>query len=171
MAQKIKAYTLRARFRNPVPDIDLLATDSEILGIFFNSQDMNQFVLKHSIHKLYNEKNILLDRLIYELFEYFQGRMKKFSLPFILSGTPFQNSVYKTLKNNVNYGETISYKDLATLAGYAGAYRAVGTAMKMNPLPFLIPCHRVVHADGSPGQYAGGTILKEFLINLESSKK
>jgi len=171
MAQKIKAYTIRARFRNPVPDIDLLASDSEILGIFFKKEDMNQFVIKHSVHKLYNEKNILLDRLIYELSEYFQGRLTIFSLPVILSGTPFQNSVYKTLKNNVKYRKTISYKDLAALAGYEGAYRAVGSAMRINTLPIIIPCHRVVHADGSPGQYAGGSILKEFLINLESSKK
>lgn len=169
MEKKIDAYTIRAGFRNPVPDIHMLATDHNVLGIFFTKEDMNQFVLKHSVHRLHNEKNIILDRLVYELSEYFQGRLTTFSLPVIYSGTPFQNSVYKTLKNNVKYGETISYKDLAVLSDYGGAHRAVGSAMRVNTIPIIIPCHRVIKTDGSPGQYAGGTNFKKYLLNLEIS--
>lgn len=78
-------------------------------------------------------------------------------LPILMSGTPFAERIYNSLLS-VEAGTTISYSSLATLAGYEGAARAVGTAMAKNRHPWLIPCHRVVRSDGTPGNY---TISKE----------
>ena len=88
-----------------------------------------------------------------------------FPPPMDLRGSPFQLRIWRTLQN-VPPGETISYGDLAALAGSPGAARAVGTAMRKNRIPLLIPCHRVVASNG-PGGYGGGLALKQRLLDLE----
>lgn len=73
--------------------------------------------------------------------------------------------------SDVYRGETISYGKLAEKAGYSGAGRAVGNVMSSNPFPLIIPCHRVIRADGSPGSYQGGTAMKMYLLEVESDRK
>lgn len=91
-----------------------------------------------------------------------------FPPPMDLRGTPFQLRVWKTLQN-VPPGRTISYGELAALAGSPGAARAVGTAMRKNRIPLLVPCHRVVASNG-PGGYGGGSGLKQRLLDLEAEE-
>lgn len=79
----------------------------------------------------------------------------------------FTEKVWVTLLQHVPFGKTISYGHLAKLSGNAAASRAVGTAMKNNPIPILIPCHRVLKHDGSIGQYSGGKNIKQWLLNHE----
>ena len=86
---------------------------------------------------------------------------------FNLEGTSFQLKVWKGLME-IPRGQTVSYGALATKIGIPGAARAVGTACKMNPIPLLIPCHRVVHQDGSIGEFALGKLNKEYLLKIES---
>jgi O-6-methylguanine DNA methyltransferase len=88
--------------------------------------------------------------------------------PLDLRGSPFQRKVWRTLLL-VPPGKTISYGRLAALAGSPGAARAVGTAMRMNRIPILVPCHRVVASNG-PGGYGGGLALKQELLDLESGR-
>lgn len=102
--------------------------------------------------------------------EYFLGTRTCFDLPFLISGTPFQKAVSIEM-SRIPYGETISYSQLAKRAGYPNAQRAVGTACKTNPLPFILPCHRVIKQDGRIGYYGGGEPLKELLIKLEKRGK
>ncbi|MCL2698680.1 MAG: methylated-DNA--[protein]-cysteine S-methyltransferase [Defluviitaleaceae bacterium] len=102
-----------------------------------------------------------------ELSEYFAGTRTEFTVPMKPVGTPFRQQVWEELKR-IKYGEVISYKELAARIGNPKAMRAVGGANAKNPLMLLIPCHRVIGADGTMTGYGGGgTGNKEWLLNLE----
>ncbi|WP_297851431.1 methylated-DNA--[protein]-cysteine S-methyltransferase [uncultured Corynebacterium sp.] len=102
-----------------------------------------------------------------ELAEYFEGERREFTVPFDFRFvTDFRADVLRELAC-VPFGETTSYGELASRVGNAKAVRAVGGACANNPLPLLIPCHRVLRADGALGGYRGGTEAKRFLLELE----
>jgi len=102
-----------------------------------------------------------------QLKEYFSGRRKAFSLPLAPEGTLFQQAAWEALRK-IPYGETRSYTWEAAQMGRPGACRAVGNANGKNPLPILIPCHRVIAADGTIGGYSSGVWRKEYLLALEN---
>lgn len=110
--------------------------------------------------------NDLLAQLRRELDQYFDGSRQRFDVPLASPGTPFQQRVWSALLT-IPYGQTWSYKQLADAVGSAGASRAVGTANGMNRISVLIPCHRVVNADGQLGGYGGGLHRKRFLLDME----
>ena len=101
-----------------------------------------------------------------ELEEYFAGRRTAFSVPLSMHGTPFQTEVWAALRT-IPYGETRSYASLAAQIGRPRACRAVGMANHVNPMPILVPCHRVLGADGRLTGYAGGLDVKKYLLELE----
>lgn len=101
-----------------------------------------------------------------QLNEYFCGRRRTFTLPYVATGTPWQKKVWQAL-TEIPYGETCSYRQIAERVGNPNAARAVGMANKCNPLPILIPCHRVIGADGSLTGYALGLPVKEHLLQME----
>lgn len=105
-----------------------------------------------------------------QLLAYFAGDLRAFSLPLRPHGTPFQQAVWGQLMR-IPYGETRSYGQLASAIGKPGAARAVGNANGQNPLPILIPCHRVIAADGGLGGYSCGVKKKAFLLALESARE
>ena len=109
----------------------------------------------------------LLRKAAQELAEYFQGERMAFSIPLAPGGTAFQQSVWAALKS-IPYGQTRSYGEIAKQIGKPKAARAVGMANNRNPLPILIPCHRVIGAGGKMVGYGGGLDKKEFLLNLET---
>lgn len=102
--------------------------------------------------------------------EYLHGKRKAFSLPLLISGTPFRRDVYRATQG-IPYGQTATYADVAVVAGYPRAMRAVGSAMKANQLPILIPCHRVVHRSLGHCAYRGGTDVKRYLLSIEAKYK
>jgi methylated-DNA-[protein]-cysteine S-methyltransferase len=106
--------------------------------------------------------------VIDQLSRYFNGRLAKFSCAYDLRGTPFQIRVWKEL-TKIPYGTTISYKQLAKRLGTSKGFQAVGRANAANPVPIIIPCHRVVGTDGSLVGYASGIKTKEFLLKLEGA--
>jgi len=110
----------------------------------------------------------LIKKAAQQFDEYFDGKRKSFNLPLGLSGTDFQIKVWNALQN-IPYGETISYGELATIIGNPKASRAVGMANNRNPIPIIIPCHRVIGHDGSLTGYAGGLELKRLLLELEKT--
>lgn len=112
----------------------------------------------------------LLRRAVRELEEYFAGKRRTFSLPLRPAGTPFRLKVWRVLCS-IPYGETWSYAELARAAGNAKAARAVGGANHHNPIAVIIPCHRVIGADGSLTGYGGGLDKKKFLLDLEQRFK
>ncbi len=101
-----------------------------------------------------------------QLHAYFAGELQRFTLPLGAAGTPFQRSVWEALLA-IPYGETCSYGALAAAIGNPGAVRAVGTACGKNPLPIVVPCHRIIRGDGSVGNYAGGVAVKRALLAVE----
>lgn len=101
-----------------------------------------------------------------QLDEYFDGQRQAFHLPLRPEGTEFQKKVWQVLCR-IPYGQMISYRELATWVGAPRAFQAVGQANGHNPLPILIPCHRVIAANGTLGGYSGGLERKRFLLHLE----
>ena len=103
-----------------------------------------------------------------QLKEYFAGTRKEFDVPLDAEGTEFQKKVWEELKK-IPYGKTISYKTLAEKLGDVKSIRAVGKANGQNPIAIIIPCHRVIGADGSLIGYAGGLAIKEKLLHIEGA--
>ncbi len=125
--------------------------------------------VKENGQRLAKEKNSeVMKKALIQLKEYFNHERNNFELPLSIEGTDFQQDVYKALLK-VNYGQVISYKELAANSGHPKAYRAVGTALKKNKIPIVIPCHRVIKSDHSLGNYTGGKWRKERLLELEES--
>lgn len=101
-----------------------------------------------------------------QLTEYFEGRRRVFELPLDLRGTPFQKSVWQAV-SEIPFGRTASYGQIAEIVGSPKAGRAVGAANHDNPIPIVVPCHRVIGADGSLTGFGGGMPLKRKLLALE----
>ena len=108
----------------------------------------------------------VLDATAGQLLEYFDGLRRVFDLPVAHTGTEFQRRVWQAL-SSIPYGELRSYRDIAQQLGNPKAVRAVGTANGSNPVPIVVPCHRVIGSDGSLAGYAGGIELKRRLLVLE----
>lgn len=109
----------------------------------------------------------LLRRAKRELGEYFSGKRQRFSVKLAPRGTPFQRSVWKAI-SGVGFGTTIAYAELARRAGRPGSARAAGAATGRNPIGVIVPCHRIVGANGSLTGYAGGLAKKRALLALEA---
>ena len=101
-----------------------------------------------------------------QLREYFSGKRKEFTIPLKLDGTEFRKQVWDQLQK-IPYGQTVSYQELATRVGSISKARAVGNANHHNPIPIIIPCHRVVRKSGNLGGFGGGLDVKEFLLEIE----
>lgn len=118
-----------------------------------------------------SSKNAVMIRLIDELDRYFAGNLTTFTVPLDpASGTPFQREVWKAL-TEIPYGKTSSYSGVARAVGRPKASRAVGSANGRNDIPILIPCHRVIRADGTLGGYGSGLKIKKALLDLEGVGK
>lgn len=148
-------YFCKYQFENI--SLYLVATETHLINIQFTQPQ-----------KALLQTTELLSMATIQLDEYFQGKRTVFSLPFKLTGTPFQLAVWKELQN-IPYGQTTSYKEIAQKINKPKAYRAVGMANNKNPLPIIIPCHRVIGSNGKLIGYAGGLNLKNYLLELEKS--
>jgi len=111
----------------------------------------------------------VLKETIDQLSEYFSGERIHFELKMFLRGTEFQKRVWQGLQE-IPYGKTISYGTLASSLNSPGGMRAVGAANGQNPIPIIVPCHRVIAADGSLGGYTGGLGIKRKLLDMEQRK-
>ena len=131
-------------------------------------------------HLLFNDKKSpadvaekstpFLQMVAGQLKEYFAGKRREFDIPLKLSGTDFQLAVWNALQT-IPYGETRSYREIAEQVGSPKACRAVGMANHRNPIAIIVPCHRVIGADGSLTGFGGGLELKRQLLELEAGKK
>ncbi|HKE43248.1 MAG TPA: methylated-DNA--[protein]-cysteine S-methyltransferase [Steroidobacteraceae bacterium] len=108
------------------------------------------------------------DAVTRQLSEYFAGERQVFDLELAMAGTPFQRAVWSALRE-IPYGETISYGELARRLGRPRAVRAVGSANGANPVPIIVPCHRVIGSDGSLTGFGGGLDMKRRLLALEGA--
>lgn len=134
------------------------------IGLSNRKEEFTSFLLKHfDAIEDSSEKNSTVAK---QLKEYLDGNLKKFSIDLHLIGTSFQKKVWQELME-VPYGEVCSYKDLAIRAGSPKGFRAVGMANNKNPIPIIIPCHRVIGSNGKLVGYGGGMDIKERLLELE----
>lgn len=108
----------------------------------------------------------ILRQACQQLDEYFSGKRTCFNVPLDLQGTPFQLKVWQALQK-IPYGQTVSYANIAKQIGNPKAVRAVGGANSKNPVCIMVPCHRVIAADGSIGGYSGGLAMKHKLLEIE----
>jgi methylated-DNA-[protein]-cysteine S-methyltransferase len=109
------------------------------------------------------------EEAVAQLHSYFMGERHHFDLELEAGGTPFQARIWSALRE-IGYGETVSYMDVARLVGSPKAARAVGRAVGANPLPIIVPCHRVIGADGTPTGFGGGLERKARLLELEGAE-
>lgn len=116
------------------------------------------------------KSNHILDRAVEQLVDYFAGRRTSFDLPLNPSGTKFQKQVWQQLLS-IQYGDTASYGNIAKAIGNPTASRAVGAANGRNPIAIIVPCHRVIGANGTLTGYAGGLKRKQWLLEHENSLK
>jgi methylated-DNA-[protein]-cysteine S-methyltransferase len=155
----------------PVGELLLAATAQGLVRIAFASEDLDT-VLQSLATKI--SPRILraprrLDLAAGQLDDYFDGRRRSFQLPLDLRlSTGFRRSVLEHLQG-IAYGTTESYATVAAATGHATAVRAVGSACATNPLPVVVPCHRVLRSDGSLGGYLGGLAAKQALLDLEAA--
>lgn len=145
------------KLSTPAGALFLVADKSQLHGIYWMEQSAPYAAGAHSI----------LDLAEAQIEEYFSRKRRKFTLPLLAAGTPFQERVWGELAK-IPYGETISYAELAKRVGSPKAVRAVGTANGRNPFSIAVPCHRVIASSGKLGGYAGGLAAKEKLLLLES---
>lgn len=150
-------YTHMVYHPTPVGLLRLCADDGGLCGIYF---------VRSEGESPAGTDSDLLRRAALELDEYFAGQRRVFDLPLSLHGTPFQRRVWEALLQ-IPYGQTRSYGQVAAMAGNAMASRAVGMANHRNPISIVVPCHRVINADGGLGGYGGGLEVKRFLLHLE----
>ncbi|WP_232792334.1 methylated-DNA--[protein]-cysteine S-methyltransferase [Actinacidiphila yeochonensis] len=155
---------------SPVGPLLLAATEQGLVRVAFGVQDheavLRQLADRISPRVLYAPAR--LDEASRQLDGYFTGRLRRFELPLDQRlSTGFRRSVLDRLRD-IGYGRTLSYAQVAAAAGSPRAVRAAGTACATNPLPLVVPCHRVVRSDGTPGRYAGGEAAKRALLALES---
>ena len=147
----------------PLGSIGIAESDGKLTRLFFYGE---KFAEKDHTKK----ETPILAEAAKQLREYFSGKRTKFDLPLALGGTEFQRRVWKALQD-IPYGETRSYKEIAAMAGNEKACRAVGMANNRNPIAIVIPCHRVIGASGDLVGYGGGLDKKVFLLDLEKDRR
>jgi methylated-DNA-[protein]-cysteine S-methyltransferase len=148
----------------------LAATPQGLVRLAFANEDRDGVLLALSerISPRMLEAPARLDAIARQLDEYFAGRRHSFDVALDWSlSQGFRRTVLEHLNTDVGYGVTASYAALAQLAGSPKAVRAVGTACATNPIPIVVPCHRVIRSDGAIGAYRGGPVAKRVLLDLE----
>ncbi|GAF12213.1 LOW QUALITY PROTEIN: methylated-DNA-protein-cysteine methyltransferase [Bacillus sp. JCM 19045] len=160
------------RVEAPVGLLTIVATEQGVCQIHFGELKKAHVKCKiDSRHAEWVEQDTeFTQTAIQQLKEYFNGTRSSFTMELDLIGTPFQQRVWTELKT-IGYGETKTYKEIAEGIGAPKAVRAVGGANNQNPLPIVIPCHRVIGSNGAMVGYGGGLTNKELLLSLESSVK
>jgi methylated-DNA-[protein]-cysteine S-methyltransferase len=143
---------------SPIGPLGLIASDAALQGVVFDGRTIRP-----------ERKSPLLDEAACQLEAYFAGELVAFDLPLELSGTDFQRRCWLALAT-IPYGQTVSYGEQARRLGLGTEKaRAVGAANGSNPLPLVLPCHRVIGADGSLTGFGGGLHVKRFLLELEGA--
>ncbi len=163
MARATTAEVTQSVVASPIGPLTLVAAGGALAGVYLDAERVPAAVAGAAAA---GEDASALAAAAGQLAEYFAGQRTEFGLPLALNGTDFQRRVWAALRK-IPYGETISYGELARGLGQPSASRAVGLANGRNPIPIIVPCHRVVGSDGSLTGYGGGLDRKRFLLALE----
>jgi len=162
--------TITTYYKSPVGELILGVHKDQLCLADWRYRKQRRLIdtrIQSSLNTNYEEgKHSLLDHTITQLDAYFKGDLKKFDVPLLLSGTDFQKMVWRSLQT-IPYGETCSYVTLSRKLNNEKAIRAVAGANGANAISIIIPCHRIIGADGSLTGYAGGLPAKKKLLHME----
>ena len=153
---------LYTSFDSPIGELLLLGNDHALVGLH-----MTEGRRRVRVGPGWERYDETFAAVRAQLTEYFAGERIRFDVPLEMEGTPFQRGVWRALED-IPYGEAISYGELARRVGQPSAARAVGLANGRNPIAVIVPCHRVIGADGTLTGYGGGMERKRILLDLES---
>lgn len=148
-------------FRSPIGFLTICEQDNQLTRLYLNhsyEEDLKNKGFEHHSDFLYE--------VYHQLNEYFAGKRRNFELPVKGQGTAFQKAVWRELQE-IPYGETRSYEDIAVAIGNKKAVRAIGQANGRNPIMIVVPCHRVIRKNGDISGFACGVEAKRYLLNLE----
>jgi methylated-DNA-[protein]-cysteine S-methyltransferase len=155
--------TIYTTFACPFGELVLTMRDESLVGIYFpTGKDLR------AIDGRWRRVDAPFRAVRRQLEEYFAGRRQAFDVPLSMPGTDFQQTVWAELRR-IPYGETISYGELARRVGNPAASRAVGSANGKNPIPIIVPCHRVIATGGKLGGFGGGLDTKRWLLSHEAA--
>jgi methylated-DNA-[protein]-cysteine S-methyltransferase len=154
----------KTSFDSPVGKLTLVATDIGLRAVLWPDDEPRRVKLPSPIAE--STDNPILTRIVTQLQEYFAGHRTDFDLPLDLRGTEFQQLAWRSLAS-IPYGQTATYGEQAKRIGRPKAVRAIGAANGRNPVSIVLPCHRVVGADGSLTGFAGGLDAKRQLLEIE----
>lgn len=162
-----------ATLDTPLGTMTLAATPNGLIRVALPDERLERVVteLAEEVSPRLLELPARLDAARRELDEYFAGRRREFGLEvdWRLSRPGFYRQVLRTASRRLPFGVTASYAEVAAWAGSPRAFRAAGTALARNPIPIVVPCHRVLRAGGEIGRYGGGKEMKRFLLRLEGA--
>ena len=153
-------------YDSPVGCLLVVSNEEAIVELSFCDDDAKN--KEEACRRL--KKDVVLQKCLTELDSYFAGKLRNFTVPIRLLGTDFRMRCWEALRA-IPYGETASYSQLAESIGNPKACRAVGGANHHNPIAIIVPCHRVIGADGSLTGFGGGLDKKRFLLELERTHK
>jgi methylated-DNA-[protein]-cysteine S-methyltransferase len=157
---------------SPIGRLEIVAHDTAVVAIRWDTDsddaepDARNPARLGGVHEVAAGDHPVLDRAVVELTEYFDGTRTEFGLPIDPDGTPFQRAAWAVL-TQIPFGETVSYGEQARMLGDVNKSRAVGAANGRNPIPIVVPCHRVVGRDGRLTGFAGGLSTKAWLLDHE----
>ena len=146
---------------SPIGPLTLVSTDGILSGLYMDRQRY-----RPPTETFGEPDDAPFGQVMDQLAEYFAGKRSEFSVPVSLNGTEFQRTVWTALQD-IRYGETVSYGELAERIGRPAASRAVGLANGKNPISIIVPCHRVVGSTGNLTGYGGGLDRKQYLLDFE----
>ncbi|SES67923.1 methylated-DNA-[protein]-cysteine S-methyltransferase [Oceanobacillus limi] len=157
----------------PIGPLLVVSDGEHILRIDYGSMEEREVDLQNWAKRYIGQVTLVknaerVSEVQRQLQAYFSHERNEFSIPFRFHGTPFQKKVWNALYELIPFGKTVSYKEIATAIGQPKAVRAVGGAVNKNPFSVIVPCHRVVGANGKMVGYNGGLDKKEYLLNHES---
>jgi methylated-DNA-[protein]-cysteine S-methyltransferase len=162
--ERSMSYVYRT-MKSPVGRLTLVGSDQGLAAVLWQDDDPSRGGLGASTE---DTRHPLLRQAQQQLEEYFAGKRRTFTIKLDPSGTQFQNKVWKALRT-IPFGETRSYGQIADQIGSRKAVRAVGAANGRNPIPIIVPCHRVIGADGTLTGFGGGLAIKARLLALEGA--
>jgi methylated-DNA-[protein]-cysteine S-methyltransferase len=150
--------------QSPVGPLQLVASEKGLRAVNFNGKEAHKRALSEGMED--GENHMLLVKTAKQFAEYFAGKREKFDIRLDMQGTVFQIKAWRELQK-IPYGQTISYGEQAKGLGDTKKARAVGMANGRNPLPIIVPCHRVIGSNGALVGFSSGLKVKELLLNLE----
>lgn len=158
-------------FKSDLTDFQVICTDNYIINLSFGVGNSDLWLKQYIKDYEICSSNDLCKACEREIKHYLNGELKEFTVPIKIYATPFQHKIYNALQT-VPYGKTVTYGQLTSMAGVKGA-RAAGGAVSRNPIPIIVPCHRVIRSDGKIGGFCGKSNLiglKQRLLEIEGIK-